>query len=191
MLVSSVVLTACNQLPTSKPPPPEFTLAELFEWSPEDFTSAFGDAAVVVETPRGRDYYWEAGEQEPTLVISPEEFARLYPVTDYLLLPFTLIVSFQREKAQLIHVARSHEPPASRIGFTGENLRLLKRDDILQDLEVPDETAQVGLRQEESQFLWHLSAGRKPLSSIPWGYTLAITCDKLGRVTSVRAELSM
>jgi len=181
-------LACCNQLPGGKPSTPQFTLAELFGWTEEKFTSTFGAAAVVVEGKHGRDYYWEAGEEQPTEVIAPDEFARRYPVSDFRLLPFSFIVSFQRKQVEMVCVARSYEPPASRIGLGGQNLRALKRDELLQELGPPDGTEQVGLRGEETAYSWQFNAGQKPLAALPRDYRLSITFDKFGRVTSIRVS---
>jgi len=158
--------------------------------SPDKFVAAFGQPAFVVDVAGGRDCYWESGEQSPVEALFPDEFARRYPVSDFRLLPFCLIASFQKEQVEMVYVARSYEPPASRIGFAGESLRALKRDELLQELEPPDRTAQVGLRQEETEYSWQLSAGQNPLSALPWDYELALACDRFGRVASVRVTRS-
>jgi len=180
------ISAGCDQLLSTKPPPPEFMLGELLNWEADRFVATFGQSAFVVDVDGGRDCYWESGEQSPTEAVFPDEFARRYPVSDFRLLPFSLIASFQKEQVEMVYVARSREPPASCIGFAGENLRALKRDELLQELGPPDGSAEVGLRREETQYLWQLSAGQKPLSTLRWDYELTITCDRFGRVVSVR-----
>jgi|GEM_PF-2334787 len=189
-VASLAVLVTCDQLLSTKPPPPEYMLSQLFTWTPDKFVAAFGQPAFVVDVAGGRDCYWESGEQSPVEALFPDEFARRYPVSDFRLLPFCLIASFQKEQVEMVYVARSYEPPASRIGFAGESLRALKRDELLQELEPPDRTAQVGLRQEETEYSWQLSAGQNPLSALPWDYELALACDRFGRVASVRVTRS-
>ena len=169
--------------------PPELDFAEVMGWDSAKVQSTFGAPSFIVRTQRGDNLYYSTGEQQPTQVMEPQDFAQQFPSGDPRILPFAIIVLYDGSQPISLFVSKAYEDPAQRIGFLGKRLNALRKPEVGNLVGEPDGTGWSGVGKKEFRYDWKFGKGEGPLPKLPFKYTLQVTFDgDSPLVTSVLAS---